>query len=84
MNELRIFSENEFEEIKDFQKERPNAVMGIVYAVEYDKGYCKIGMSSIPADRAEIKDEHLILYKKDSIVYFCPIERIDNFHARKA
>ena len=38
----------------------------------------------IPADRAEIKDEHLILYKKDSIVYFCPIERIDNFHARKA
>lgn len=37
----------------------------------------------IPADRAEIKDEHLILYKKDSIVYFCPIERIDNFHARK-
>lgn len=51
MNELRIFSKNEFEEIKDFQKERPNAVMGIVYAVEYDKGYCKIGMSSIPADR---------------------------------
>lgn len=39
---------------------------------------------TIPADRAEIKDEHLILYKKDSIVYFCPIERIDNFHARKA
>ena len=38
----------------------------------------------IPADRAEIKDEHLILYKKDSIVYSCPIERIDNFHARKA
>ena len=38
----------------------------------------------IPADRAEIKDEHLILYKKDSIVYFCPIERIDNFNARKA
>lgn len=51
MNELRIFSKNEFEEIKDFQKERPNAVMGIVYAIEYDKGYCKIGMSSIPADR---------------------------------
>lgn len=38
----------------------------------------------IPADRAEIKDKHLILYKKASIVYFCPIERIDNFHARKA
>ena len=37
----------------------------------------------IPADRVEIKDEHLILYKNDSIVYFCPIERIDNFHARK-
>lgn len=37
----------------------------------------------IPADRAEIKDEHLILYKKDSIVYFCPIERIDNFNARQ-
>ena len=37
----------------------------------------------IPADRAEIKDEHLILYKKDSIVYFCPIERIDNFYARR-
>ena len=36
---------------------------------------------TIPADRAEIKDEHLILYKKDSIVYFCPIERIDNFCA---
>lgn len=35
----------------------------------------------IPADRAEIKDEHLILYKKDSIVYFCPIERIDKFCA---
>lgn len=51
MNELRIFRKNEFEEIKDFQKEKPNAVMGIVYAVECDKGYCKIGMSSIPADR---------------------------------
>lgn len=38
----------------------------------------------ISADRAEIKGEHLILYKKDSIVYFCPIERIDNFYARKA
>lgn len=38
----------------------------------------------IPADRAEIKDEHLILYKKDSTVYFCLIERIDNFNARKA
>ena len=37
----------------------------------------------IPADRAEIKDEHLILYKNDSIVYFCPIERIDNFNARQ-
>ena len=37
----------------------------------------------IPADRAEIKDEHLVLYKKDSIVYFCPIERIDNFCARE-
>lgn len=37
----------------------------------------------ISADRAEIKGEHLILYKKDSIVYFCPIERIDNFNARQ-
>ena len=37
----------------------------------------------IPAERAEIKDEHLILYKNDSIVYFCPIERIDNFNARQ-
>lgn len=37
----------------------------------------------IPADRAEIKDEHLVLYKEDSIVYFCPIERIDNFCARE-
>ena len=44
----------------------------------------RTGMKVIGADRAEIKDEHLILYKKDSIVYFCPIERIDNFHARKA
>lgn len=38
---------------------------------------------TILADRAEIKDEHLILYKKDSIVYFCSIERIDNFYARE-
>ena len=37
----------------------------------------------IPADRAEIKDEHLILYKNDSIVYLCPIERIDKFNARQ-
>ena len=37
----------------------------------------------ISADRAEIKGEHLILHKKDSIVYFCPIERIDNFNARQ-
>lgn len=51
MNELRIFNRNEFEKIKDFQKEKPDAVMGIVYAVEYDKGCCKIGMSSMPADR---------------------------------
>lgn len=38
---------------------------------------------SICADRAEIKDEHLILYKKGSVVYFYPIERIDNFYARE-
>lgn len=38
---------------------------------------------TICADRAEIKDEHLILYKKDSIVYFCLIERIDSFYARE-
>lgn len=38
----------------------------------------------ITADRAEIKDEHLILYKKDSVIYFCPIERIDNFYVAKA
>lgn len=43
----------------------------------------KITGMVIGADRAEIKDEHLILYKNDSIVYFYPIERIDNFHARK-
>ena len=38
---------------------------------------------AICADRAEIKDEHLILYKKDSIVLFCLIERIDSFYARE-
>lgn len=41
-----------------------------------------IGMV-ISADKAVFKDEHLILYKKDSIVYFCPIERIDNFYAEE-
>lgn len=38
---------------------------------------------TISADRAEIKDKHLILYKRDSIVYFCPLKRIDNFYARE-
>lgn len=53
------------------------------YVIQF-KGSDGVTGIVIPADRAEIKDEHLILYKKDSIVYFCPIERIDNFHARKA
>lgn len=34
----------------------------------------------IPADRAEIKDEHFILYKRNSVIFFCPIERIDIFY----
>lgn len=51
MNELKIFQKDEFYKINDFQKEKPNPVMGIVYAVEYNKGFSKIGMSSIPAER---------------------------------
>ncbi len=51
MNELKIFEKDEFSQIKDFQKEKPNAVMGIVYAIEYGNGFCKIGMSSVPANR---------------------------------
>ena len=51
MNELKIFEKDEFLRIKDFQKEKPNAVMGIVYAIEYGDGFSKIGMSSVPANR---------------------------------
>ena len=38
---------------------------------------------TVCADRAEIKGKYLILYKKDSVVYFCPIKRIDSFYARE-
>lgn len=51
MDELKIFEKDEFLRIKDFQKEKPNAVMGIVYAIEYGDGFSKIGMSSVPANR---------------------------------
>ena len=52
------------------------------YVVQFKESDGLIGIV-IPADRAEIKEEHLILYKNDSIVYFCPVKRIDNFCARK-
>jgi hypothetical protein len=56
------------------------------YVIQFKKPIDKGSGSTviiIAADRVEIKGEHLILYKKHSIVYFCPIERIDNFYARE-
>lgn len=57
------------------------------YVIQFKKPIDKGSGSTviiIAADKAEIKGEHLILYKKDSIVYFCPIEKVDSFYAREA
>lgn len=43
----------------------------------------KITHMVVCANRAEIKDKHLILYKNDSVVYYCPIDRIDSFYERE-
>lgn len=33
MNNIKIFEENEFNKIKNLQKEKPNSVVGIIYAI---------------------------------------------------
>ena len=34
MNELQIFEKDQFDSISEFQKSKPNCVVGIVYAIE--------------------------------------------------
>jgi hypothetical protein len=62
MKELKIFEKKDFYKIKDMQKEKPNAVMGIVYAIGYNNGFCKIGMSSLPADRTSALSHYISDY----------------------
>lgn len=57
MDELKIFGKKDFCKIKDFQKEKPNSVVGIIYVIGYNNSFCKIGMSSLPADRTLALDE---------------------------
>ena len=56
------------------------------YVIQFKEPLNKIGEitgMAICADRAAINGKYLILYKKDSVVYFCPIKRIDSFYARE-
>lgn len=62
MNELKIFENPEFGKIKEFQNEKPNPVMGIVYAIEYGDGFSKIGMTSIPANRTAALKHYITDY----------------------
>lgn len=67
MDKVRIFEKKNFSQIKDFQKEKPNAVMGVVYAIEYSGGYCKIGMSSFPADRTSVLKHYISDYMQKQV-----------------
>ena len=67
MNDVTIFQKGEFYKIKDFQNEKPNYAMGIVYAIGYDNGYSKIGMSSIPADRTSVLKHYITDYMQKSV-----------------
>ena len=42
MNNIKIFEENEFNKIKDLQKEKPNSVVGIIYAIGYGMESAKL------------------------------------------
>lgn len=52
----------------------------VIYFKEPLDEFGEITGMVIGADRAEIKDEHFILYKGNSVIFFCPIERIDIFY----
>ena len=67
MNEVMVFNNAEFDKIKDFQREKPNPVVGIVYAVEYDNRFCKIGMSSVPAERTHTIKHYIGDYMQKNV-----------------
>lgn len=70
MNNIKIFEENEFNKIKDLQKEKPNSVVGIIYAIGYGNRVSKIGMSSFPANRTSILTHYINDYMQ------CPVDKI--------
>ena len=70
MNNIKIFEENEFNKIKNLQKEKPNSVVGIIYAIGYGNGVSKIGMSSFPANRTSILTHYINDYMQ------CPVDKI--------
>lgn len=70
MNEVKIFNSDEFCKIKDFQNSKPNTVMGIIYAIGYNNGYSKIGMSSVPAERVSVLKHYISDYMQK------PVEKI--------
>lgn len=67
MNEVRVFNNAEFGKIKEFQKEKPNPVVGIVYAIEYNDRFCKIGMSSVPSQRTSIIKHYISDYMQEKV-----------------
>lgn len=67
MNELKIFGKKDFCKIKDFQKEKPNSVVGIIYVIGYNNSFCKIGMSSLPADRTLALRHYISDYMQMSV-----------------
>lgn len=67
MNEIKLFERKDFRLIKEFQKEKPNPVSGIVYAIEYGEGYSKIGMSSVPAERISLLRHYISDYMQNSV-----------------
>lgn len=67
MNMLQIFCKNEFSKIEDLSSQKPNSVMGVIYAIEYDDKYCKIGMSSNPSNRISTLKHYISDYMQLSI-----------------